>query len=104
MVSDIAGLPEERRDDLTAGLARIRRLTLLTPVRADRPVSVQRDRDRGEERFSEGDEALGVRPVAVLGEADLGSRLSHPYGYRGSCVRQCLRPHYMQPPHGDRKS
>src|ERR1035438_1771375 len=93
VVSVIDCLPEEHGRDLPAGRARIERLTLLTPVPADGPVECQCCHNPGEESLSEGDEALGVRPVAVLGEADLGSRLSHPYGYRGSRVRQCLRPH-----------
>src|ERR1017187_8514885 len=84
MVSVIDSLPEKRRGDLTAGRTRIERRTLLAPVPADGPVDFQCCHNAGEESLSEGDEALGVIWAAVLGEADLGSRLSQPYGYRGS--------------------
>src|ERR1039458_5944595 len=82
-------LPEERGRDLTAGLARIRRLALLAPVRADRPGGVQRDRDPGEESLSDVVDAARDREGQVRVRDHVGDRVSRiiqPCGYRGSRV------------------
>src|ERR1039458_8591497 len=91
MVSAIDSLPEERRGDLTAGPARIGRLTLLATVPAEGPVDFQCCHNPGEKRLSNGDEDV-IRDVGVLvrgAELDQSDRVSHlsqPYGDRGSCV------------------
>src|ERR1035438_1983026 len=66
----IGCLPEERRDDLTARRTRMKRGALPAPVRADGTVPGQHFLNHGEESPSDGDEALGVRPVVVLGQGD----------------------------------
>src|ERR1035438_6893545 len=86
MVSAIDSLPEERRDDLTARRTRMKRGAFPAPIRPDGTVPGQHLLNHGEESLSDGDEALGVRPVVVLGEADLGLRLNQVCGYKGSCV------------------
>src|ERR1035438_2590435 len=92
MVSVIDCLPEERRGDLTAGLARIGRRTLLAPVRADGTVPGQYLLNHGEERLSDEDHVSCVvdrpgRSGSRLNQVDDHvSRIIQICGYRVSAV------------------